>query len=60
MAYLKSVVKPGCNSCGGQSAKELFNLRNVSLGFYCLRHAKRALRTQREHEQEDYTREGVV
>ncbi len=50
MAYLISIAKPGCNSCGGQSVKELFSRYDVSLGFYCLRHADRALRTQRKKE----------
>ena len=50
MAYLRSAAKPGCYSCGGQSTKELFSQHNASLGFYCLRHADRALRTQRKKE----------
>ena len=54
MAYLRSVAVPGCNSCGGQSVKELFSHRGDSLGFYCLRHVDRALRTQRKREVRDY------
>ena len=54
MAYLRSVAIPGCNSCGRQSVKELFSHRCVSLGFYCLQHSDRALRTQRKREVRDY------
>ncbi len=54
MAYLRSTAKPGCNSCGQQSAKELPSHRNVSQGFYGLRHTDRALRTQRKKEVRDY------